>query len=166
MIFIPATEESINVDNILKTVETIKAIEHIDGLLLDPWNEVDAEIEDNSNETLYIGKSLSTIRKFSRKHNIATWVVAHPTKLRKEKNADGLWEYPIPDLYSISGSANWYNKADNGLVVWRDFVNDFTKIIVQKIKFKYYGKLGEVKLIYQNDSGNYKEDLGKKDTWL
>jgi hypothetical protein len=157
-IFIPATEDNVSIDNIIETVESIKATEQVDGLLIDPWNEVDVDIEDNSNETLYIGKSLSRIRKFSRKHNLATWIVAHPTKLRKEKTPEGKWEYPIPDLYSISGSANWYNKADNGIVIWRDFLNGFTKIIIQKIKFKYYGRLGEVKLFYQNDSGNYSEE--------
>jgi hypothetical protein len=153
--FIPATEDSVNVENILSTVHDLLSREKIDGLLLDPWNDIEADTEAFENETLYIGKSLSTIRKFSRKHNIVSWIVAHPTKLKKEKRDNGEWEYPIPDLYSISGSANWYNKADNGIVIWRDFVNNTTKVIVQKIKFKYYGGLGEVVLKYQTGSGNY-----------
>jgi hypothetical protein len=153
--FIPATEDGVNVDNILSTVRELLTKDKIDGLLLDPWNDIEADTEAFENETLYIGKALSTIRKFSRKNNIASWIVAHPTKLKKEKNKDGVWEYPIPDLYSISGSANWYNKADNGIVVWRDFGKNVTKIIVQKIKFKYYGGLGEVVLKYQTGSGNY-----------
>jgi twinkle protein len=158
--FIPATEDGINIENLLLTVGTLLENEKIDGLLLDPWNDIEADANAFENETLYIGRSLSTTRRFSRKHNIATWIVAHPTKLRKEKNQEGIWEYPIPDLYTISGSANWYNKADNGIVVWRDFTKDVTKVIVQKIKFKYYGGLGEVVLKYQPGSGNYLADDG------
>ncbi len=41
------------------------------------------------------------------------WFVAHPRQLRE-------WKGQAPNLYDISGSAHFINKADNGIVVHRD----------------------------------------------
>ena len=165
--FIPATEDGVNVTNVLATIEDILKTKRIDGVLLDPWNELEPQSETEQSETQYIGQSLSTIRKFARKHNLAIWIVAHPTKLKKEKvkkDSGDVWEYPVPDLYSISGSANWYNKADNGIVVYRDFDRKVTKVLVQKIKSKYYGSIGEVELVYNVKTGRFR-DAEDEDTF-
>jgi hypothetical protein len=45
-------------------------------------------------------------------HNVAVWIVAHPTKPQKGVNQ-------MPSLYDVSDSANWSNKADYGLVYHR-----------------------------------------------
>ena len=42
------------------------------------------------------------------------WLVAHPKQLQQ-------WKGEAPGLYDISGSAHFNNKADNGLVVHRNF---------------------------------------------
>jgi hypothetical protein len=57
-------------------------------------------------------------------------VVAHPTKSAK----DGDGNYKMPTLYDISGSANWYNKADLGVIVHRENEDD-TLIKVQKSRY-------------------------------
>lgn len=41
------------------------------------------------------------------------WFVAHPRQLRE-------WKGQPPNLYDISGSAHFINKADNGIVVHRN----------------------------------------------
>ena len=38
--------------------------------------------------------------------------IAHPKKLGKDEK--------IPTMYSISGSSDWYNMADYGIVIHRD----------------------------------------------
>ena len=49
-----------------------------------------------------------------------------------------------------SGSANWANKADIGLVVHRDPNRDptGTDIFVRKVRFKQVGKIGTTSLRY------------------
>ena len=82
------------------------------------------------------------------------WLVAHPTKLYRNK--DG--EYPIPTLYDISGSSHWYNKADNGVVVYRDFRTPDSPIVeihIKKIRFREVGRIGVVKLRYDIPTGGY-----------
>ena len=81
------------------------------------------------------------------------WIVAHPTKMVKDKSG----KYPIPELYDIQGSSHWRNKADNGICVHRDYVNETTEIHVQKIKFRYAGKQGMISFKYNEKDGSYTE---------
>lgn len=150
----PQEDEDVTLDSIFEVVREKQKTGTIDGVLIDPWNELESTRPDKITETDFIGLCLKRIRMFARRHDVAFWVVAHPAKMRKDQKTG---EYPIPTLYDISGSANWYNKADNGIVVHRDFTNGQTEIIVQKMKFKYYGKTGSVIMKYDAVSGRYSE---------
>jgi twinkle protein len=129
------------------------------GLVIDPWNELDHARPGDRTETEYISKTLSTIRQFARDLNIHVWVVAHPTKIAKDK--DG--KRPVPSLWDIAGSAHWYNKADNGITIWRDVVNGGpVQIHVQKIRFKNIGKPGVAELNYDRVTGNYYDPTNQR----
>jgi twinkle protein len=47
-------------------------------------------------------------------------------------------------MYDISGSANWRNKADFGLSVWRNLKDPLApiQVHVQKVRFNETGELG------------------------
>jgi twinkle protein len=94
------------------------------------------------------------LRKFARKNDLCLFVVVHPTKMRKEKDSN---KYPVPTMYDISGSAHWYNKADNGIVVYRDFDTNQTSVYIKKVKFRNYGRLGQINYRFDEASGNYIE---------
>ena len=126
----------------------------VDGVLIDPWNELESTRPEKTSETDFIGLSLKRSRMFARKNDLWFGIVAHPTKMRKDPKTG---DYPIPNLYDISGSAHWYNKADNGFIVHRDFEAKVTRVILQKVKFKYYGHPGEVEMKYDLASGRYSE---------
>lgn len=138
--------------------------------VLDPWNEVEHHIERGENETQYISRSLSKIRRFARHHGIAVYIVAHPTKLERKsekfKDADGneqtLMIEPIPTAYDISGAAHWFNKADNVIIVWRDRYAEvrgadphLNTITVQKVKLKWAGRPGAIQLLWDPATGRY-----------
>jgi hypothetical protein len=57
-------------------------------------------------------------------------------------------------------SAHYRNKADMGVVVWRDTLqeNSPTRIYVQKVRFRWSGKLGFCELDYDVPTGRYKEN--------
>ena len=82
-------------------------------------------------------------------------IVAHPTKLRKDKNGS----YPVPTPYDISGSAHWRNKADNAISVYRPNMTDYKdpsfEIHVQKIRFIEVGRVGKADLRYDYITGRY-----------
>lgn len=164
--FIMTNDQSVNVSCLLATANKILETEKFDGFIIDPWNEIEPQRPAGMNETDFVSISLSMFRKFARKNNIATFIVAHPTKLKKEKNNDGKMAYAIPDLYSISGSAHFYNKADNGITIWRDFERKITKVIIQKVKFKFYGSIGEVEFSYKHGSGIFEEVLSEEEKRL
>jgi twinkle protein len=60
-------------------------------------------------------------------------------------------------MYDISGSAHWYNKADNGIVVYNDIDedDDIVQIHVQKVRFRDTGRPGIAKLCYNAITGDY-----------
>lgn len=125
------------------------------GLIIDPWNEMDHGRSGNLSETEYISQTLSFVRQFARDWNVHIWLVAHPTKLQKDKEG----KYPVPTLYDISGSAHWRNKADNGIVIHRDVMahDSSVDVHIQKIRFKHIGRPGTVSLFYDKSNGCYEQ---------
>ena len=117
----------------------------INGFLLDPWNELETTIKPGVSETTYTGQLLQKIVRFARQYNIWFGIVAHPAKLKKDDSG----QYPVPTLYDISGSANFFNKADSGIALWRDRKKktNIVQVHVQKVKNKYIG------------ISNYKQDF-------
>jgi twinkle protein len=97
---------------------------------------------------------MDELGRFCELNNIHCFLVAHPTKIRKDEKTG---QFDIPNLYNISGSANFFNKTDNGLAVYRDFEANLTKIFIQKVKFSHWGTIGQINFNYDLASGRYHE---------
>ena len=155
--FMVPESEDMSLDGVLSLAKILCYRYGINGLVIDPWNELNHGLKRGETETEHISKSLSKVRRFAREQNIHVWIVAHPTKLQKDKNG----QYPIPTPYDVAGSAHWRNKADNSITVHRPNVADFhdkrVEIHVQKIRFKEIGRVGVANLKYDYISGNYYE---------
>jgi twinkle protein len=124
----------------------------IKGLVIDPWNEIEHQKPIGMNDTDYVSMCLSKIKRFAKNHQVHVWVIAHPTKITADKDN----KTRVPSLYDISGSANWANKADNGIVIYRaEDITDTTEVWVKKVRFKHVGKRGMIKLKYDKDTGTY-----------
>jgi twinkle protein len=124
------------------------------GVVLDPWNTLDHE-RGGMTETDYISRVLTDVTHLVRDHQAHAWLVAHPQKLLK----DNTGKRPVPTPYDISGSAHWYNKADNIITVHRaqgDETQD-VEIHVQKVRFKRIGRIGKAVLKYDKVIGRYFE---------
>lgn len=151
--FILPPEDQLTVDGILDLAKHVVLKKGIQGMVIDPWNEIDHTRPASMSETEYISYCLSKIRRFARQYSLHIWLVAHPTKLRKLDN--GL--YPVPTPYDISGSAAWRNKADNCMTIYRNMESSLVDIHIQKIRFKEVGKIGVVSLKYDPLTGRYSE---------
>jgi len=126
------------------------------GLIIDPYNEIDhTQRKEGINETEYVSAFLTHLRRFAREQGIHIWLVAHPAKLMRDK--DGV--YPVPDGYTVSGSAHFYNKADNIIAVHRDLNNTAagTDVHVQKVRSRWLGKRGIATLWWVPESGRFSE---------
>ena len=124
----------------------------LQGLIIDPWNEIDHQLAYRQQMTQYISEALSRLRRFARALALHVWIVAHPTKMKKAETGRYAGKYPPPTPYDISDSAHWYNKADNCLCVWRDAAADDAEVEVhiQKVRFRSVGHPGKVTLTYQD----------------
>jgi len=153
--FVEFPDDEANLVKILATAKAVKASTGLDGLIIDPWNELEHNLPQNLSETLYISQSLTRVRRFARQNNVHVWVVAHPVKLRKNDHG----EYDVPTPYDVSGSAHWRNKADMALAVYRHMTKEQqdkpVEIHVQKVRFKKVGKIGTALLRYDWETGRY-----------
>lgn len=142
------------VDSILDRTRIAVARRGISGLVIDPFNELEHARPARLTETEYISETLTKIRRFARDHRIHVWLVAHPTKLQKDRKTG---EYPIPTPYDVSGSAHWRNKADNCITIWRDVEGDrnSVQIHVQKVRFREIGQPGVAVLRYDPRNGRF-----------
>lgn len=125
------------------------------GIVLDPWNTLDHN-RGGMNETDYISMILTDVTRAARKSGAHIFLVVHPAKLQKDR-VTGL--RPVPTPYDISGSAHWYNKADNIITVHRKQGEDTqeVEIHVQKVRFKHVGHVGMTTLLYDRVTGVYFE---------
>ena len=79
---------------------------------------------------------LQKIEIFCKKYDVLVFIVAHPTKMYKDK--DGKLEEPT--MYSIKGGGEWYDASYHGLLVHRDYDRNLVKAKVLKVKFQNLGE--------------------------
>lgn len=112
------------------------------AIFLDPWNELEHKRRQGETETEYIGRALRMIRAFAKRHDVAFWIAAHPSKPFEGR-------VRMPMLLDISGSANWANKPDFGLTYHRkDPEANEATLYVCKVRKGYPGRRGGVKVTY------------------
>ena len=74
-------------------------------------------------------------------------------------------KYDVPGLYDISGSANFYNKSDIGLSMYKE-ENYQNTLYIQKVKFKFWGEIGSVSYNWDKANGRYTEYGADPTNWL
>ncbi len=136
--FINPDEIDTDIDSILSVASQLVARNGIKGLYLNPWNWIEHARPAQMSETEYVSVALSKIIKWARRNLAHVLLLAHTTKIAKDKND----RYVVPNLYSISGSANFFNKTHNGICVYRDYQKNITDVYVQKVKQSWLGQLG------------------------
>jgi twinkle protein len=124
-----------DIDNLLAIAERLVLKYGIKGLVLNPWNWIDNVSDEEGTE--YVSWAYSRIIRFARKRGVHVFVIAHTTKMQKDKVTK---KYLVPNLYDISGSAHFYNKTHNGISIYRDENN--TDVYVQKVKQSWLGQRG------------------------
>jgi len=143
-------ENDSKIETILEKAKVLIKRNGVKCLIIDPFNKLEHVKNRGESETEYISRVLDMIIMFAKKYNILVCIVAHPTKLKKANNV-----YEVPNLYDINGSANWYNKSDYGIVIYRNFESNITEVHNIKIKFRHLGEGGIVELKYNLKNGRF-----------
>ena len=152
-------DDGFGLTNILEHVRKAITRYGINWYVIDPWNKIDHQF--SGSETAYISKCLDEMDNFNKKNNVHGFLVAHPTKM--QKNEDG--SYVVPNLYSISGSAHFFNKAALGWTVYKTGQGT-TDVHIQKVKFKYWGEVGVLNYIWDHINGRYYTVNPDRKNWL
>lgn len=150
--FININQIDVTLDGILEKAKELVFRLGIHGLLIDPWNYIEHKIPAGQTETQYVSESLSKIKAFCLIHGVHIFLIAHPTKMPKDKTTG---KYEVPTLYSISGSAHFFNKTDNGLTIYRDFATGIVDVHIQKVRYSWLGKVGCTSFTYCVDTRQY-----------
>lgn len=141
-------EHGYTLTNMLTLVRQAVLRHGINWYVIDPWNKLDHQY--SGTETAYISQCLDELDTFNTVNNVHGFLVAHPVKMDKDKEG----AYIIPNLYSISGSAHFFNKADIGITVYKK-ADNLTDVHIQKVKFKYWGHVGLINYIWDSKNGRY-----------
>ncbi len=148
--FIKPEDENYSIDNILGKAKWLIKKFGIKVFVLDPFNRLEHQIEKGISETNYISKILDKIITFEQTYNILFILVAHPRKMAKSGNV-----YEVPTLYDINGSANFFNKCDYGITIYRDYLKEVIQAHIQKVKFKHLGQPGLALFRYNQENGRF-----------
>jgi twinkle protein len=146
-------EEALTISGLLDRAAILVRRLGIRGLVIDPYNEFDHTRLAGISETEYISATLGAMKRWARKWQVHVWLIAHPTKIYR--NEDG--SYPVPTPYDVAGSAQFRNKPENCITVWRDErkLELPTQIHVQKVRFKHIGRIGMAELTWDRRTGRY-----------
>ena len=130
--------ERYTLESILKKGAELVKRKGIKCLVIDPFNkvrDVDCKTEDVNRYTM---EYLTKIEMFAKKFDVLVFIVAHPTKMYKDK--DGKIEEPT--MYNIKGGGEWYDASYHGILVHRDYENKTVKAKILKVKFQNLGENG------------------------
>lgn len=159
--FFISPKNDYRLETILDKAKFLVRRKGIKALVIDPYNRLEDE-SDGMNETKYISRQLDRMTNFAQQNDVLVILMAHPTK--PIRNKDGVVE--APTLYDISGSANFYNKTDFGIVVHRNRVENTVEVHVQKVKFRHLGTVGTALFKYNLNNGRYSPyTQGIEPTW-
>ena len=130
--------ERYTLESVLRKGAELVKRKGIKCLVIDPFNkirDVDSHTDDVNRYTM---EYLTKIETFAKKFDVLVFIVAHPTKMYKDK--DGKIEEP--NMYNIKGGGEWYDASYHGILVHRDYEAKTVKAKVLKVKFQNLGENG------------------------
>jgi hypothetical protein len=112
----------------------------IDGVLIDPWNQLDHVQKSYQREDQYLSEQLTVTKRFALHNAVHYNIIAHP-KSPSYKDDKSL---PVVDMYDVNGGAMWGNKMDGIISYYRpdwhiDKKSPNVEIHIQKVKRKRTG---------------------------
>mgnify|MGYP003676058830 FL=1 len=126
--------ERYTLDSVLKKGAELVKRKGIKCLVIDPFNKV-RDLGGSDDVNRYTMEYLQKIEIFAKKYDVLVFIVAHPTKMYKDK--DGNIEEPT--MYSIKGGGEWYDASYHGILVHRNYNDNTVKAKVLKVKFQNLG---------------------------
>jgi|32_taG_2_1085360.scaffolds.fasta_scaffold00452_20 twinkle protein len=152
--FLEVDKNELSVDHLIKKAEEMVGRYGIDCFVVDNWSFVELKMPKyGDSRTNHIGDSLTKFKIFKEKFKCAVMIVAHTRKLSKDSQGN----LEVAGMYDIAESAHFANKADNILIVHRNFQTGMVDIYTKKVRWIYTGKQGVAHFHYEIPTGTYVE---------
>jgi twinkle protein len=161
-IFYVYPEDSHDVVSIHEKFRYLVMKKGVDGVLVDPFNQLDHNQKGYQREDQYLSEVLKDMKRFALLNAVVYNIVAHP----KNPNYQEGKVLPVVDMYDISGGAMWGNKSDLIVSYHRprfheDKNSTEVEVHVQKLKRKRTGgQLGSFPLNLNWQKKRYQQDDG------
>ena len=138
-------------ESLIERFETAVRRSGVRACVVDPFNFIKLDGKGEGGVDSYaIGQMLAKFKSFAERAEVVFFIIAHPAKpgMGGQDN--------VPGGYSISHSAEWYNRPDFGLTVHRrkEGGNEFH---VWKAKWSHQGKAGWTGITYDPVTGGFKD---------
>ncbi len=158
-VFVKLDEADLSIDGILEKGRELVQQRGINGILVDPWNEIEHLLPAGRSETLYTSESLGKVRRFKQLNDCLCCFVVHPRKAEYDKTTGKLKPATLNDC---AGSVHFKNKADIGVSIYRDVqnipdVSDPVVVSSEKVRFFFDGQRGMSSMNIQLSSRRYTE---------
>lgn len=134
----------------------------VDGVLIDPFNQLDKAQKAYERDDQYISNTLKDVKRFALLNGVSYNIIMHPKSPQYNQDKS----LPIVDMYDIAGGAMTGNKADQILSYYRpnfhtDKNDGNVQIHIQKVKRKRTGgNLGMYEMYLDWKTKRYKDIMG------
>lgn len=161
-IFYVYPEDSHDIHSIHEKFRYLVMKKGIDGVLVDPFNQLDHNQKSYQREDIYLSEILKDIKRFALLNAISYNIVAHPKNPHYQEGK----VLPVVDMYDIHGGSMFGNKVDLLVSYHRprfheDKNSPQVEIYVQKVKRKRTGgKLGSFPLTLSWKTKRYVQEDG------
>ena len=156
----PDNEHSI--DSIHEKFRYLILKKGVDGVMIDPFNQLDKSQKAYERDDQYISGVMKDIKRFALLNSVSYNIVMHP----KNPNYNPDKSLQVVDMYDIAGGAMTGNKSDQIISYYRpnfhiDKNDSAVQIHVQKVKRKRTGgKLGSFNLKLDWSTKRYTDEFG------
>ena len=152
--FLEVDKNELTVDHLIVKAKEMVGRYGIDCFVVDNWSFVELKMPKyGESRTNHIGDSLTKFKIFKEKYKCAVIIVAHTRKLSKDSQGN----VDVAGMYDIAESAHFANKADNVIVVYRNFNTGLVDIYTKKVRWIYTGTQGVSHFEYDIPTGVYTE---------
>lgn len=133
----------------------------VDGVLLDPFNQLDKVQKPFERDDQYLSVILKDIKRFALLNAVSYNIIAHPKNPTYQENK----QLPVVDMYDLHGGSMWGNKSDQIISYYRpnyhiDKNDPSVQVYIQKLKRKRTGgKLGHFNLRLNWSTKRYSDDV-------
>lgn len=146
----------LDVERLIDRIEYAVRVYGLKVVAIDPVNEIDHQVPKGMAKTDYIGQFIMRFKQLADDYDLLLICVLHPPKDSVEKRGQ---KSGILTLNDGADSANWGNKADIGVCIWRH-ADGPTRLHIDKLKdHETMGKPTMCELIY--DAGCNGFSVGK-----